>query len=89
MPASTPPTPTAPDEPSGDRGLPLVVIHHITVLDPSKGWRVTVRITDGWQGKTLSHWSRGGSSVAHGEHKVIGDLEVAYGEALEALTPFP
>lgn len=67
----------------------LVIVHQITVLDPNgKGWRTTVRIQDGWQGATLTHWSRGGSSVPHGVEKAVDDSRAALGEALGFLRTF-
>lgn len=67
----------------------LVVIHQCTVLHAgTKGWRTTVRVQDGWQGATLSMWSRGGSSVQHGEQKAVDDHATAYQEALGYLQAF-
>lgn len=67
----------------------LVVVHQTTVFDPNgKGWRTTVRIQDGWQGATLSTWSRGGSDCPSGAQKAKDDAEVAMGEALQFLAAF-
>lgn len=87
--ATQPPTTPAADEAGEQLALPdLVVIHYVCVLDVSKGWRVTVRIQDGWQGATLEHWSRGGASIPHGITKATDDLEVALTNALEYLPAF-
>lgn len=60
----------------------LVVIHLTIVLSATKGYRNTVRIQDGWQGATLSHWSRGGAHNEMCVGKAVGDVESALEEAL-------
>jgi hypothetical protein len=77
-----------PDVLALDQPSELVIVHMVTVLDTRKGWRVTVRIQDGWQGATLSHWSRGGSSPEHGVTKAVDDLTTALQEALGYLAVF-
>ena len=67
----------------------LVVVHQCTVLGPpGKGWRTTVRIQDGWQGATISHWSRGGSDIPCGVQKAVDDARSALEEALTYLSAF-
>lgn len=80
------PPPEVPDVPLA--GPELVVVHLCVVLDHAKGWRVTARIQDGWQGVTLEHWSRGGSAVQYAGTKASDDLQVAIKSALEYLPAF-
>jgi hypothetical protein len=82
--------PSTPADEAGEQlALPdLVICHLAVVLDVSKGWRVTVRVQDGWQGATLEHWSRGGSSIPHGVEKAVDDMRSALHAAMQYLPAF-
>ena len=60
----------------------LVVVHLTAVLDAAKGFRITVRIQDGWQGATLSHWSLGGKQLELAPSKGQDNARIALDEAL-------